>query len=69
MVSPGGLFFSGLFRGAALLRLGQVATCFAPGRLAPCPCHFVYSLKSQKSLPATNMTGHYKAGMPLGLVL
>lgn len=46
VVLPGGLFFSGLFKGAAPLRQGQVATRSAPGRLAPCPCHFVCSLKS-----------------------
>lgn len=50
VVLPEGLFFSGLFKGAAPLRPGQVATRSAPGRLAPCPRHFVCSLKSQKSL-------------------
>lgn len=69
VVLPGGLFFSGLFRGAAPLRPGQAATRSAPRLLAPCPCHSVYSHKSQKSLPATNMTGHSEAGMPLGPVV
>lgn len=34
VVLPAGLFFSGLLRGAAALRPGQVAACFASGRLA-----------------------------------
>lgn len=53
----------------ALLRQRQVATRSASGRLAPCPCHFVCYLKSQKSLRATNMIGHSEADMPLGPVL
>lgn len=64
VVLPGGLLFSGLFRGVAPLRLGQVAACSPCGRLAPRPRHFVCSPKSQKSLQATNMTGHSEAGMP-----
>ena len=38
VVSPEGLFFSGLFRGA---EAGAGSNTFSPGRLAPRPCHFV----------------------------
>lgn len=42
VVLPEGLFFSGLFRGA---EAGASSNTFCPGRLAPCPCHFVCSPK------------------------
>lgn len=64
VVSPEGLFFSGLFRGA---EAGAGSNTSSPGRLAPRPCHFVcFPPNSQKSLPATDMTGHSE---PLGPAL
>lgn len=64
VVLPAGLFFSGLLRGAAALRPGQVAACFASGRLACRPPLCLPKPPEISSGPEHHRTLRKQAGPP-----